>query len=199
MQTVGGQPSEEVNHPIVLREQTEGENPQQSVSAALVHHNGLAESDAAEASQNQAVNEANTRQLEERLPPSLEMQLADALVVVVPIYPNQLMELNIRVSDHLQSGDRQPTQLACFPHSGQTSGRLWSFDETAQLANQMEHRRGLVNQPRYSIQETNHSQEQAQPVENVYTYSFFEQQTLNRQVSCLITLRAKNLYSSYDS
>ena len=173
MQAVGGQPSEEVNHPIVPREQTQGENPQQSVSAALVHHNGLAESDAAEASQNQAVNEANTRQLEERLPPSLEMQLADALVVVAPIYPNQLME-------HLQSGDRQPTQLACFPHNGQTSGRLWSS-------------RG------YSIQETNLSQEQAQPVENVCTYSFFEQQTLNRQVSCLITLRAKNLYSSYDN
>ena len=193
MQAVGGQPSEEVNHPIVPREQTEGENPQQSVSAALVHHNGLAESDAAEASQNQAVNEANTRQLEERLPPSLEMQLADALVVVAPTCPNQLRELNIRVSDHLQSGDRQPTQLACYPHNGQTSGRLWSFVKTAQLAKQMEQRRG------YSIQETNLSQEQAQPVENVCTYSFFEQQTLNRQVSCLITLRAKNLYSSYDS
>ena len=104
MQAVGGQPSEEVNHPIVPREQTQGENPQQSVSAALVHHNGLAESDAAEASQNQAVNEANTRQLEERLPPSLEMQLADALVVVAPIYPNQLME-------HLQSGIDSPRSL----------------------------------------------------------------------------------------
>ena len=44
---------------------------------------------------------------------------------------------------------------------------------------------GLANELRYSIQETNPSQEQAQPVEHVCTYSFLEQQTLNRQVSCL--------------
>ena len=86
----------------------------------------------------------HSRQLEER-----DMQEVDVQAVVVPRYPNWLMELN---------GAMQGVPLYC--------------------------RQGLANEVRYAIQETNHSQEQAQPVEHVCTCSFLEQQ--NRQVSCLI-------------